>query len=318
MVSVIIPAYNYAQFLPEALESVRAQSLADVECIVIDNGSTDNTREIMSPFLRDPRFSYVRQDKQTVSAARNAGIKASKGEFIMFLDADDKMQPEKLSESVEFLMSHPEVDLVYTDMRYFRNDQPDRLYHSFACDDASDRPWMSYLSGSGKNVVATFLQGNTIVISSPVVRRSVLDKTGYFDAKLSYNEDWDLWLRMALSGAHIHYLDKPGTLALIRIHNSSASRDVFRMQVCGLYVLMKNGAALKSAGLNRPWALRVSEHKRAITSSLLRAGSDGNFASRIAYLKEMDLYKEVVGIEAGNSLLLRLYLRLGQLLQVAR
>src|SRR5690348_11401797 len=103
VVSVIIPAYNYGRFIADALRSVQAQSFASFECIVIDNGSTDNTEQVVRPFLSDERFIYLKQRHNSVSAARNKGIQAAKGTYVAFLDADDLIERDKFREQVIYL-----------------------------------------------------------------------------------------------------------------------------------------------------------------------------------------------------------------------
>ena len=100
LVSVIVPAYNAAGYIGEALASVASQSLADWEAIIVDDGSTDSTCECVQPFLEDPRFSLIEQENKGVSAARNAAVRRAVGDWVAFLDADDAWLPEKLETQV--------------------------------------------------------------------------------------------------------------------------------------------------------------------------------------------------------------------------
>src|SRR3990170_3473675 len=111
-VSVIIPAYNSARFLPEAIESVLAQTYKDYGIIVIDDGSTDNTKETLEPYF--DKIKYIYQQNQGAASARNTAIRHSQGEYIAFLDADDVWLPEKLHIQVEYLNNNPGIAMVYS------------------------------------------------------------------------------------------------------------------------------------------------------------------------------------------------------------
>src|SRR5687767_13185831 len=124
MVSVIIPTYNYARFIGETLQSVKDQAEQDFECLVVDNGSTDNTGEVVQNFLADPRFRYIKQQNLGVSGGRNRGLQEAKRKYIQFLDADDLIEKNKLKVAVAYLEAKPEVQLVYSDMRYFKSENP--------------------------------------------------------------------------------------------------------------------------------------------------------------------------------------------------
>jgi glycosyltransferase involved in cell wall biosynthesis len=120
IVSVIIPTYNYARFLLESIHSVQAQSFTDWEIVVVDDGSTDETPDLLSS-IEEPRLKCIRiPHTGTGGAARNAGLETARGEFIAFLDADDRWRPSKLLRQVELFRAEPEVGLVFTDLVRFR------------------------------------------------------------------------------------------------------------------------------------------------------------------------------------------------------
>jgi len=314
-VSVIIPAYNYGRYIAQTLESVLKQSFSNWECLIIDNGSTDNTYEVVAPFLADSRMHYVKQDNLGVSVARNVGLHLAKGGFIQFLDADDLLEYGKLGAEVNYLKQNPGTDLVYGDMRYFKSEQPQQLFYSYACSDKEDKRWMSYVSGSGKPLAERFLNGNNFVISSPLFKKSSLKDIGFFDSSIQYNEDWDLWFRMALAGRAMHYLDAEQSKTLIRIHDGSASRDVFSMQVCGLKVLMKNAAAIKNNQLDANLQKRIADHVRIIRQIL--AGEPGdNFDTRLRLLHTQGLTETIFGKKRNSPSWIRLKLKLYSFLNI--
>ena len=292
MVSVIIPTYNYGHFIRETIDSVIRQTYSDWECIVIDNGSDDNTKDVLSDYISDERIRYIYTSNEGVAAARNKGLHLAKGDLVLFLDADDLIERDKLRVSVEYFESHPGTELVYSDMRYFMNGNRSILFMNYQCDD-NEQPWMSYQSGSGKNLVEKMLDGNTMVVSSPVTRMAALRAVSFFREDLSYNEDWDLWLRLLLKGSLFEFVQAAETLTLVRVHQQSASRDVFKMQVSGLRVLNENAEALAAIGLEKKFAQKKHAHIKLIRENLA-ASSKKDFKTKMLFLKEHGIEKEVV------------------------
>jgi glycosyltransferase involved in cell wall biosynthesis len=184
-VSVVIPAHNAARWLPEAIESVRGQTFTDWDLVVVDDGSTDDTRAAVERFAGDGRIRYLPQSRQERSAARNHGIEATTAPLVAFLDADDWWHAEKLTRQVAALEAAPEAGLCYTVARFVDDaGRPLELRKP-------PRP----LPG---DVFAALVRGNVIVVASVVVRRQCLDRIGLFDTTLPVYgcEDWDLWLRL--------------------------------------------------------------------------------------------------------------------------
>lgn len=216
-----MPTYNYGAYITDALESLRAQTYDAWECIVVDDGSTDDTGEVVARFIeREPRVRYVWQENQRQSVAKNTGLAAARGVYVQFLDADDMIEPLKFERQVEFLESHPKVDIVYGGVRFFRTESPEaRLYAMFG----EDAPWMPEASGAGREVLLPLVRRNIMVINAPLVRRSVVEEVGPFDAETV--EDWDYWIRCALAGKRFEFRDFEGTLALVRAHGASTSRQ---------------------------------------------------------------------------------------------
>ena len=211
-VSIIIPAYNAEKYIAETLESVLAQSCQDVECIVIDDGSTDHTGEIVRGF--GERVRYIRQENAERSAARNRGIAHASGDYLGFLDADDILMPEKLTEQVAFLDAHPGYDVVYSRVSYFRDNGKRRHYT------------VRRVTPSG-DIVPFLIWSNFIPINAPLIRRGAVERVGGFDVSLCRFEDWDFLLRLALSGSRFGFVNS--IHALCRMHGGNTVADVPRM-----------------------------------------------------------------------------------------
>lgn len=167
--------------LKEAVNSVLAQSYHDYELIVVDDGSTDGTTEVMTEF--GDRVRVLRQENSGVSAARNAGIAASRGEWIAFLDSDDLWQPRKLEKQMEWLAAHLQLKICHTDEIWIRNGEHLNPLQKHAKPDG----W----------IFKQCLQFCVVSPSSVVMHRSLLDEVGLFDETLPACEDYDLWLRVA-------------------------------------------------------------------------------------------------------------------------
>lgn len=246
LVSVVVPSYNYGHLIGETLDSLAAQTYARWECVVVDDGSTDDTRAVVEArAARDPRVRYVRQENARQAAARNNGVRHSSGEYFQFLDSDDLLEPRKFERQVEYLERHGEVDIVYSGVRYFTAGGGGELSHSRQYSVWDDgRPWMPEVSGRGRVLLERLLRNNIMVVNSPLVRRRVLEAVGEFDAGLTPVEDWDYWARCAVAGHLFRYEDAEGVRALVRAHELSASLDGRRMM----------RATLK---MRRVWAART-------------------------------------------------------------
>lgn len=181
-VSVVIATRNYGQYLAEALRSVLDQTWRDLEVLVIDDGSTDDTPAIVRPFLADPRVRYHRTDGLGQSRAKNLGIQLSRAPLIAFLDGDDAWAPNKLALQVP-LFDATTVGIVYS-RRSMMDDNGNEL----------TTPTARLVHGY---IYDHLLERNPICFSSVVVRRAVFEAVGVFDPNLSLAIDYDLWLRVA-------------------------------------------------------------------------------------------------------------------------
>jgi glycosyltransferase involved in cell wall biosynthesis len=182
-VSVIIPTYNCAHYLKQAIDSAMNQTYRDLEIIVVDDGSTDDTAQVVRNY--EAAIQYIHQDNRGLPAARNRAIDSSSGELIALLDADDWWEPTKLAEQVSILIQDPELCLVYTDLEVVYEDGS--ITPSFL----SSRP----LATSGY-VFDRLLQSSFILPSTVLLRRACLEQAGMFDESMRSHEDIDLWLRM--------------------------------------------------------------------------------------------------------------------------
>jgi glycosyltransferase involved in cell wall biosynthesis len=182
-VSVVIPTYNAAAMVKEAIESVLAQTYADFEVVVMDDGSTDDTESVVRQF--GDRIRYFKQENRGVSAARNAGINKSLGDYVAFLDSDDLWLPDKLTEQIPLLEADPKLGLVYCDWAVMSGEAV--LQSSYLED----------LPAASGYVFDELIQSGFILTSGVVLRRACLDDVGAFDKSLAIAQDYDLWLRIS-------------------------------------------------------------------------------------------------------------------------
>jgi glycosyltransferase involved in cell wall biosynthesis len=206
-VSVVVATYNFGRYLAGALESALAQTMSDLEIIVIDDGSTDETKQVMIPYLADSRIRYHRTDHCGQPAAKNTGIRLSRAPLVAFLDADDLWLPSKLEKQLAFFAADPSLGVVYS-RRTLIDEQGRSLQYS-----QPDLP--------RGHVLAEMFRQNFICFSSAVVRREVFDKVGLFDESLALAIDYDLWLRIAKYYS-FDYVDEP--LVEYRTGHASLSR----------------------------------------------------------------------------------------------
>ncbi len=192
LVSVIIPTYNRARMLVQAIDSVLAQEYCDFELIIVDDGSTDHTVQAVQKYQN--KLSYYYQVNQGVSKARNYGAQLARGRFICFLDSDDLWQPGKLSAQAAFMNAHPYVPLCHTEEIWVRNNvrvNPHKKHRKYS-------GWM----------FEHCLPRCVISPSSVILKRDFLIQTGGFDETLPACEDYDLWLRITKDHP-VEFIDRP-------------------------------------------------------------------------------------------------------------
>ena len=201
-VSVILPTYNRAQLLPAAIQSVLDQVYVDLELIVVDDGSTDSTLDILHRFT-DPRIRVLAQENRGIGSALNAGIKAARGSYIARIDSDDRWLPELLTVEVPILEDKPEAGVAYARAQAM---------------DQDGRPLPQILGAPPKypgDAFKSFVYGDFGCAITALIRRDPLEKVGFFDETLVGNEDWDLWIRLSRVTRFV-FIDR--VLANFRMH----------------------------------------------------------------------------------------------------
>jgi glycosyltransferase involved in cell wall biosynthesis len=214
LVSVIIPTYNSGRFIAQAVQSVLSQTYQQFEIIVIDDGSTDATRDILLEF--DGYIQYCYQENCGPSAARNAGIKIAGGDYICFLDADDIWMPNKLEIQLAFMAQHEDISLVFSDMEEWDLDK--RLPRSFLETKAfrSDIVSQTPIQDTFKKLLIE----NFVLTSTVMARKECFVKAGLFDESLRVAEDRDMLLRIT---AYFKIACIPFILGKKRAHESNIS-----------------------------------------------------------------------------------------------
>jgi glycosyltransferase involved in cell wall biosynthesis len=224
LVTAVIPTYNYGRFAAQAVESVLAQTYGNVEIIVVDDGSTDDTSEQLIPYL--DRIRYIYQENQSVAAARNTGVRAARGNLIAFLDADDLWHPHKLEVQMRYLADHPSVQLVAVD----------RL-----AEEATQWPPLASLTNPPARPVTVeeLVLRPHFAPSGVLVRKQCFDTVGFFDTKLRNAEDYDMWIRIACRFPIVK-LEVP--LWWYRVHGNNKSHMPARQEAAALTILKKTFA----------------------------------------------------------------------------
>jgi glycosyltransferase involved in cell wall biosynthesis len=254
LVTAIIPTYNYGRFVTQAVESALAQTYGNVEILVVDDGSTDDTREQLAPYA--DRIRYLYQENQSVAAARNTGIRAAQGELIAFLDADDLWHPHKLELQVRYLADHPTVQLVAVD----------RLA-------ASAESWptlngLAYPRARPITAEELVLQPH-FAPSGVLVRKECFNTVGFFDTSLRNAEDYDMWIRIACRFPVVK-LEVP--LWWYRVHGNNKSHVPARQEAAGLRVLGKTFA--QAGPLHKRWLLQRKAYSYAAYAASLNYSAE--------------------------------------------
>lgn len=207
-VSVVIATYNMGQYLPDAVSSVLAQNWANLEVIVVDDGSTDDTSERMQVFEDESRVRYIPTENRGQPKAKNRGLTEANGDFIAFCDADDLWDPDKLKVQMPHF-EDPKVGVVYSEVSYIDQDG-NRI--------AKPQPYDRH-SGSVTNHLVI---KNFVPFGTAVIRRKCLEQNGGFDEQLPMGIDWDLWLRYSVDW---HFTYAPDITYIYRIWPGQMSKN---------------------------------------------------------------------------------------------
>ncbi len=268
LVSAIIPTYNYGRFVGRAIQSVLSQTHPAMECIVVDDGSTDETRQVLARYAE--RIVMIRQDRRGVSSARNRAIAAARGEFVALLDGDDWWKPRKIETQLALLRSRPDLgcvgcgfEHVYPDGRIDRF--PGRA-NVFSRPETLRRVARRtyWVGGSG---------------SGALIRRSVLDRLGGFDELLAAAEDWDMWVRLAADSTIDNVSE---VLVSISRHGTGVFRDARLMETNQWKVYRK--LTRERAGVLNVWDRR--RLRAAILADAARE-SRGSNEALVYYIRSL-------------------------------
>ncbi|QPC98174.1 glycosyltransferase family A protein [Qipengyuania soli] len=235
-VAVIVPAYGVAHLLHEALDSLLAQSLADWECVVIDDGAPDDVAGAVAPYLADSRIRFLATDNRGVSAARNRAVAQTSAPYVALLDGDDRFTPDYLSRTLAVLDGDPDARLVTCNALIFG---------------AVAKPRLCFTSKQGsldgtRGSLADVLDRSFGIYIGTTFRRADFETVGGFDEDMTHAEDLDLWVRLMLLGGHAHYVDE--VLGEYRVRASSASASAERMLLGNIRVYEKALTQLAGRG----------------------------------------------------------------------
>lgn len=209
LVSVIIPVYNNEKYLAKTIDSALMQSYVDIEILLINDGSTDNSKEICQRYLEDKRVRYFDHENKGSGYTRNVGISESKGKYIAFLDSDDIWHKDKLEKQILLFERDETIDVVYSRIEVI---------------DASDNKFSDYnIRLYSGNILDQLYIDNFICTSSVVLRKKVLEETGLFDEQFRISQDYEFWLRVALTSKFAFVNE---CLVQYRVHDAQISKKV--------------------------------------------------------------------------------------------
>lgn len=210
LVSVVVPCYNRARYVREAIDSALAQTYPSLEIIAVDDGSTDDTPAILASY--SPRIKVITQKNGGSSVARNAAFEASHGEFLAWLDSDDAWLPEKIQCQIDAAHRWPEANLIHTRcVGVDENSQPPPSKMLLCPEPVLE-----------EHILEQLLDECQVMTSSCMLRREALESVGGFDPQWLFAEDWELYLRLAL---HAPFVFVPAPLTRYRVHAESKSKD---------------------------------------------------------------------------------------------
>jgi len=246
LISVITPTYNRADFVVEAVESVLAQTYPHFELLIVDDGSTDNTREVLEPYLKDGRIRLFYQENQGQSVARNRGLDEATGDFVCFLDSDNAWLPDKFEKSLKAFDDNPGSDVVYGDF--------------IVIDEQGREIGTNRMKRHSGRITPHLLHDNFVSMNTTMTRRQCFVDMGGFDKNDRLAEDYGLWLRLS-TRYKFYYL--PALLGYYRVMENQISSDKdSRFEA--------NEAIVHHFIEAFPDALTISERKRGLSRFYVR------------------------------------------------
>jgi glycosyltransferase involved in cell wall biosynthesis len=284
-VSVVIPAYNAERTLRETVESVLAQTYRELEVIVVDDGSTDNTESTVRDYAEKGRIQYIKRENGGIAAGRNTGLRLATGKYVSLLDHDDLWDPDKIERQVRFL-EESGVDFIFC---YVRRLGLDGKIHDFPVEKIQ-----------GVDPLEDLLKHNMIYSSTVLFKRSILTDVGFLDETFRYNEDWDWYLRVA-TGARLACM--PETLVTRRDQPTSFSITYTGKYMYYVKIFDKHGRRFERA---RRKVFRKNMGNKCYTDAvkLIKAGHPKN---------ALAAYRE--GLKLRKMLIFRLHKLLNQYLK---
>jgi glycosyltransferase involved in cell wall biosynthesis len=284
--SVIIPAYNAALYIRQAIESVLAQTYRDYEIIVVDDGSTDDTPRIAQQF--GSAIRYIRQDNMGLSAARNTGIKNSQAAVIALLDADDLWEPEFLEVMLSFLNKHPQAAGAYCGFQYINSRG-----------EIVGQPSIKVVPPEEFYENQVFI-GNWLAPCAVIFHKHLAEQVGLFDESLRAVEDADLWIRLSALRPFVGF---PKALVRYRRHDSNMTKDPQRMVTAEYQVTQKIFGPAEGDRLSWPRP-KVDAYISHFRSAAVRYMEAGNISKSATYLRELFLLSSdyVASIELWRGL----------------
>lgn len=241
LVSVVVATYNMGHYLPQAVQSILAQSYPSVEVIIVDDGSTDDTQAVTQELARDARVRVHHQSNAGQASAKNKGIELSRGEFLAFLDADDAWMPDKLAKQMPLFQGRPAVGVVYSE---------------YACMDGVGQPLPKPPTQLRRGRVSgELLIENFVSFPTAVVRRECLQKLGSFDLNYGMGIDYDLWLRIS---AHYEFDFVSDATVRYRIWAGQMSKNYRKRYESAIRIMQRfldeNPHAVPSRVVRTAWA----------------------------------------------------------------
>lgn len=271
LITVITSTYNREKYLPIAIESVLNQTYRNFEYHIVDDGSTDETRKVIEPFLKDSRVHYYFQENRGQSSGRNVGLKMAKGNFICFLDSDDVWELDKLETQLNIFINNADIDVVYGDIQHI--DEKGNIITGMSK--------MKRFSGfiTKRLVIENFVSFNTVMF-----RRICYENLGGLDENLLYSDDYDLWLRYSTSFKFHYY---PKIFSNYRIHSDTISQNKDARFEAGYDILTrffeKYPEAVGEGTKKKSWAHYYTRKGRYLVSKSEYMGALINYSKALKY-----------------------------------